>query len=347
MTAMRGVNLGGWLVLEPWIMPSLFAGTDALDEYMFCHHASSARLQQLKRHRDTFITEQDFAWLAEQGIAAVRLPVGYWVFGDVEPFIATLVYVDKAFTWAKRYGLQVLLDLHGAPGSQNGEMHSGRQGPIGWAELEYIDQTLLVLERLAERYGRRPELLGISFLNEPSPHLPVRTVERFYRQACIRLKPLVHKDAWLIFSDTFRPWRWFWRLPPQDFPGLYVDYHHYQIFSWLDKWLPARLQLWRARHTLPGKLRRMVQHHPVIIGEWSGSLRRDKLMAMPAARQLALQRAYIQAQQQAFEQTDAWFYWTYRTEAGDAWSFRDKAELLYCSDDSGTKNTAFEKYRRN
>lgn len=29
----KGVNLGGWLLLERWMSPSLFAGTDAVDEY--------------------------------------------------------------------------------------------------------------------------------------------------------------------------------------------------------------------------------------------------------------------------------------------------------------------------
>ena len=39
----RGVNLGGWLVLEPWITPSLFmqflggdVNTTAFDMYTFC-----------------------------------------------------------------------------------------------------------------------------------------------------------------------------------------------------------------------------------------------------------------------------------------------------------------------
>ncbi|MCY0903238.1 MAG: glucan 1,3-beta-glucosidase, partial [Firmicutes bacterium] len=32
----RGVNLGGWLVLERWMTPSLFAGLDAKDETDFC-----------------------------------------------------------------------------------------------------------------------------------------------------------------------------------------------------------------------------------------------------------------------------------------------------------------------
>lgn len=41
--AVQGVNLGGWLVLEPWITPSLFysslnriEGNVAFDSYTFC-----------------------------------------------------------------------------------------------------------------------------------------------------------------------------------------------------------------------------------------------------------------------------------------------------------------------
>ncbi len=33
---LRGVNLGGWLVLEKWMTPSLFAGLKAEDETSYC-----------------------------------------------------------------------------------------------------------------------------------------------------------------------------------------------------------------------------------------------------------------------------------------------------------------------
>jgi glucan 1,3-beta-glucosidase len=34
-TQLRGVNLGGRLLLERWMTPSLFEGTNAEDEYAF------------------------------------------------------------------------------------------------------------------------------------------------------------------------------------------------------------------------------------------------------------------------------------------------------------------------
>jgi len=53
----------------------------------------------------------------------VRLPIGYWAFevGAGEPYITgQLDYLKKAITWASDYGLKLIIDLHGAPGSQNG-----------------------------------------------------------------------------------------------------------------------------------------------------------------------------------------------------------------------------------
>jgi glucan 1,3-beta-glucosidase len=53
----------------------------------------------------------------------VRIPIGYWAY-DVaagEPYISgQLPYLRQAIAWAAIYNLKVIVDLHGAPGSQNG-----------------------------------------------------------------------------------------------------------------------------------------------------------------------------------------------------------------------------------
>jgi glucan 1,3-beta-glucosidase len=309
---LRGVNLGGWLVLEPWITPGLFEGSEAVDEYTYCQlHAED--LSALTKHRDSFITEQDFAWLQAHGIEAVRLPVGYWLFGDEAPYAATVKYVDKAFTWAKKHKIKILLDLHGAPSSQNGKIHSGRQGAIEWD----AHKTLDVLIRLAEQYGQYQALLGISLLNEPSPEIGKSALKDFYVQAYHELRSRCAKDAWIIFSDAFRP-RWWRREFEQGvFPAMSLDYHHYQIYRWMDKLLPVRWQLWRTSFTVPHKIRRMAKHHPVIIGEWSLALRTGKRVT-PAQRQ-----QYAQRQLAAFSSAQAWFFWNYRTGYGSSWSYRE------------------------
>lgn len=84
----HGVNLGGWLVLEIWIKPSLFEGQSAEDEYTLCQSLGMDKaITLLKKHQETWITADDFKWLAAHGLNAVRLPVGYWVVEENPPGI--------------------------------------------------------------------------------------------------------------------------------------------------------------------------------------------------------------------------------------------------------------------
>jgi aryl-phospho-beta-D-glucosidase BglC (GH1 family) len=57
----------------------------------------------------------------------VRIPIGYWAY-DVapgEPYIqGQHNYLLQAISWAEKYNLKVIVDLHGAPGSQNGHAMS-------------------------------------------------------------------------------------------------------------------------------------------------------------------------------------------------------------------------------
>lgn len=118
---MRGVNLGGWFVLEPWITPSLFApwadGGDVVDEYTFTQTlGTTAATNQLYAHWNTWITQDDFNEIASLGLNHVRIPIGYWAVNPLagDPYVqGQLPILDQAITWARTAGLKVLLDLHG------------------------------------------------------------------------------------------------------------------------------------------------------------------------------------------------------------------------------------------
>lgn len=121
---LRGVNTGSWLVLEKWITPKVFEGLPDWvdDEYKLCQHLGHDQAQQrLKAHWDSWITEDDFKFWAETGLNHVRLPIGYWAL-DIkqgEPWVSgSWDYVVLAAGWAKKHKLQLMICLHGAPGSQ-------------------------------------------------------------------------------------------------------------------------------------------------------------------------------------------------------------------------------------
>ena len=85
----RGVCIGGWMVLEPWITPSLFyqflggnEKTAAGDMYNFCKVLGPEEgNKQLKRHWETWVTEDIIQELAETGnVNSLRLPIGDWMY---------------------------------------------------------------------------------------------------------------------------------------------------------------------------------------------------------------------------------------------------------------------------
>ena len=97
----RGVNLGNWLVLERWMEPEIFRGTDAEDETWLNRDLPKAELEKcLKKHRETFITEKDFEEIHKLGLNTVRIPVPYFIFGDFPPYSGCIEYLDRAFDWA-------------------------------------------------------------------------------------------------------------------------------------------------------------------------------------------------------------------------------------------------------
>lgn len=317
-----GVNLGGWLLLEKWMTPSIFTG-GAIDEYTLCDGADDQTLAAIQKHRDTFITAEDFVWLKNQGIAAVRLPVNYGVFGGEPPYLETIEYVDKAFKWAEETGIKILLDLHGAPGSQNGWQESGQVGKVRWHKDEKnIIKTLQVIEGLVKRYGMHANLLGFEMLNEPHSKIRTRILQRYYEAAYKLIRLECGTKVWVVFSDNFKPRRWKRKLRAPKFENTIIDTHRYQAYTRKDK----RLDLaGHMRKTLIGERRflaKMAKRHPVIVGEWSLALNKKALEGFNPSQKAAARRAYGAAQLITYEHTAGWFYWSYKTEEGGVWSFR-------------------------
>lgn len=317
---LRGVNLGGWLVLEKWITPSLFEGLDANDEYTFMQQSGAA--EKIEQHRQKFITEKDFKWLAEHGVNAVRIPIGYWVFDGDEPYSATVSYLDWAMKMAKKHGLKVLIDLHAAKGSQNGKDHSGQIGSARWYNNRtYRDETVAVLTRIAKRYKNNSAFWGIEVLNEPKLGL-IRyfQLRHFYRKAYVELRGVVRLGTHIVFSDSFMPGLFYGDIKQKKGYPAVMDVHWYQF---------GKTRVTRYFKSLAKKshdIARLQRFQPVIVGEWSGMLSHKTLNGLSKEEQEALQNQHIQRQLQAYGSAQGWFYWTYKTEAGGIWDFRQQVE---------------------
>ena len=79
--------------------------------------------------------------------------------------------MDLAIDWARQTGLKLWIDLHGAPGSQNGFDNSGhRTKTPGFESGDTIQKTLEVLKIIANKYAQpsyQDVVVAIELLNEP------------------------------------------------------------------------------------------------------------------------------------------------------------------------------------
>jgi len=245
----QGVNLGGWLVLEPWITPSLFDNTgndDIVDEWTFCElQDTDTATSALQNHWNTWITEQDLADIAAAGLNHVRLPVGYWAFevGPGEPYIqGQLPYLNDAITWAGNQGLKVIVDLHGAPGSQNGFDNSGHR--ISYPEWQSnstnVQRTDAIIKTIASMFAGIPQVVSIiAPLNEPAGYdgsSVLDVVTQYYYDSYGNIRypygTSQESNTVVLLHDAFQPLSYWsgYQTPPQ-WQGVAMDTHIYQMFS--------------------------------------------------------------------------------------------------------------------
>jgi glucan 1,3-beta-glucosidase len=322
----RGVNLGGWLVLEKWITPSVYAGVQAADEYTLCDALGKTKAsERLKRHRETWVTAQDFDWLKARGINAVRIPVNYGVAQENPPFITGMDTLDWAFRTAKKHGIAVLLDLHGVPGSQNGWDHSGREGTLGWHASEaHIDHSLRIIADLASRCKGYDNLIGFELLNEPRWDVPLDILKKFYQDAYHRVREHISKEQGaVVIHDAFRPREWANFMGEPAYQNVILDTHPYQCFTDDDRKRDLHGQVEHALVERKKLLDDMQKQLPCLVGEWSCALPPESLGGRTGLALDVAMRAYGDAELINFDATRGWFFWTLKTEGGGAWSFRD------------------------
>lgn len=293
----KGVNLGNWLVLEKWMNPSLFEGTTAADEYYLPAQLTREVYEaRIKTHRSQYISERDFVYIKSLGLNAVRIPVPYFIFGDCPPFIGCVEELDKAFVWAEKYGLFILIDLHTVPGSQNGFDNGGISGVCKWAkEPESIEFAITVLERLAKRYGNRKGLWGIQILNEPitekmwkvmdvpnrykaadedmakeSGPMTISFLKDFYIRAYRRMRNYLPEDKAIVIHDAFEAKEWKNYMCEQEFVNVVLDIHLYLMLAETDgcEQTAAGYEQY-IKQNFSKEIEEMREHFPVICGEWS------------------------------------------------------------------------------
>ncbi len=177
---LKGINLGNWLLWETWMgfVPEYtedWAYYDTL-KVLFDRFGEEKTNEIVKSYEDNFITENDIAQIEKLGFNCVRIPFWYRNFmtEDLE-WLAENHDDNKGFQkldWlintCEKYGVYVMLDLHGAPGGQSKNHCTGKAGRNELYENEdMLNATIELWTTIANRYKDNKTVCAYDLLNEP------------------------------------------------------------------------------------------------------------------------------------------------------------------------------------
>lgn len=263
--------------------------------------------------------------------------------------------LDQAIGWARQAGLKVMLDLHGAPGSQNGFDNSGKRGDIRWTQGATVQQTLDALRGLARRYAPQTDVVtAIELLNEPfSFSLSLATIQQFYYDGWGTIRDS-SASTLVVLHDAFRAPQSWNGFETSGFNAVALDTHQYQIFSPGEnarspaEHVRAACDLSRGGGPLTGL------DKPTFVGEWTGAQtdcafwlngvgrgarydgtfpgsypigscdgKRTGTVAGLSADDKRNIRQFTEAQLDAYDRVGGWIFWTWKNEAAPEWHLRD------------------------
>lgn len=165
---LRGVNAGGLFVQEEWMCPT------SLDDHLRMIQTLTARfgyeksMALIEVYESNWWTEKDFDNVKSLGFNLIRLPFAYFNLEDENGELTRFERMDWFIDECDERDIYVILDLHGAYGSQNGKDHSGDtlNNDLFTSE-ENVEKTIALWETVARRYKDRSIVAGYDILNEP------------------------------------------------------------------------------------------------------------------------------------------------------------------------------------
>lgn len=344
--AIRGVNLGGWLVVEKWMNQTIFREADDSinSEYALCAHLGARAQDVFKRHRDTWLTKQDFIDIKSAGLESVRLPFGFWCLdldglvrkphigdrgwiADGPGYVGPCEeYLEQALAWARETDLTVNLCLHGAPGGQSGHDHTGFSDPSWNVSMWDSSLTVRCLDHIAKRFGSDPALSGITVINEPDGGIDSSALAEFYCNAYNAIRQ--HSESVTILMPVYqRSWWWlrtYNSFPPKHWHSIAFDVHQYQCFGfpWQTHIGLKRTLEWAK--TGFGHINSVSEiknsGYAAVCSEWSLRLP-EWDDSWPVARDLAAcenrdeqYKIYASNQIHQYDAGLAWYFWTWKVD---------------------------------
>jgi len=267
--ALRGTNAGGWLVHEEWMCPTNAPDQQTIRDTLTDRFGAEEAQSLLDVYRGAYWTIQDFDNCAAMGMTAIRLPFTYMDFTDDAGnfFPKAFDRLDWFIENCARRGIYVILDLHGAYGSQNGKHHSGihNDGRQLYHNEANRALTIRLWEAIAARYKGNPAVAAYDLLNEPANDTGLTGVMQwdFYDELYMAIRK-VDPDHIIVMEACWNPPDALPKPRQYGWKNVMYSYHHY---AW-----DAKDDQGVTGHTI-GQIvgiTRALDGVPILIGEFSG-----------------------------------------------------------------------------
>lgn len=233
---LRGVNLGGWLTMEAWMVPMDSSGNlpDNYSAILTLDNRFGVTIEQslIRTFQRNWITTNDLDNIKAMGMNVVRLPV-WWA--DFETLGGTwradaFDRVDWLVTNAWQRGLYTIIDVHGVPGGQSADQSTGQVNLNQyWTSTADQNQTVVIWQNIATHFAGNPGVAGYDLMNEPQGAADSAAVWSAYNSLYQAIRA-IDPDHIIFMEGTFGSWTWS-MLPD---PGLYgwsnvvYELHEYQ-----------------------------------------------------------------------------------------------------------------------
>ena len=186
MKVFKGVNLGGWLLMEGYILGGRNISESSFKRN-FKKRYGQKELSNFERNfRRVFITEEDLKRISSWGAEVVRVPFNAKLI-EKKPYTydrGGLGLLKELAGWASKLKIRLILDLHSGCAPQNKDWHSDSEGEaLLWEEKEYQKRTISLWEYLADNFKEEKAIIGYDLLNEPVIEKErINILKKFYKE---------------------------------------------------------------------------------------------------------------------------------------------------------------------
>lgn len=265
---LRGTNLGGWLIQEPWMSPLSVTDEWTMRETLTNRFGEATKESLINGYLDAWLTTADLDNIKNMGMNFVRVPILYLSLMDkygnwkADPWSR----LDWLVSNASARGIYVLLDLHGTFGAQNTFDNSGEanSNPQLWSNTTYQDRTVTLWQGIANHFKGNPAVAGYDLLNEPD-RVGRDQLNNLYNRLYGAIRAI--DPDHIIYMEA--AWDWNQLYPPSHFGWTNVVYemHYYAMAT-------GQASDWNAQNALiDGAIQGIRDHQsqwnvPVYAGEF-------------------------------------------------------------------------------